>query len=363
MIKKILILILICTLAVTVFRYSNSASHKQPLSYAVVLIAQEAIKQSKPAPTTAALEYAYITLAYNSGLEIGGQPGALFASTEMLMHIFPANVKQIQGAVEKIKAEYKVDVYQNKELVDLTVQLKERFNTDGHLVEWNGTIPKGGGLWYPTTDTPPFTPLAGQWKRWNVTEDIQVPKPPVFGSQEDLKQIQIVKNAALNRDGTDVQKINFWGGVPGTETPAGIWQNQLYKTIQYDLPKDTLEADRIYSRIQNILAQTISDAFMECWKIKYTYWTARPDMRDSSIVTSMPNPNFPSYVSGHSTVSKAAADVLSVLAPKYKESWMLMAEEARDSRLNAGIHFETDNTVGFDVGTEVARQTIKSLGL
>ncbi len=360
MIKKILIPLFVIALVVFVLQ---KPAQKPPLSYRVILITQDIIKQNKPAPTTAALQYAYIALAYDTGLKIAGQSGALFTSKEILMHIFPESTQKIQTEIERAQVEYKVKTHQNKELDNLVTTLKERFNTDGHLAIWTGTPPKGDGLWYQTTDVPPFTPLAGQWKRWNVTEEIQVPKPPTFGSKEDMEQIQIVKNAAQNRNGTDVQKINFWGGVPGTETPAGIWLNQLYKTIQHDLPSNNLDADILYSRTQSILAQTISDAFMECWKVKYTYWTARPNMRDQSIVTSMPNPNFPSYVSGHSTISKAAADVLGVIAPKYKELWLDMAKEARDSRLSAGIHFEVDNMVGFDVGTEVAKQTIKSLGL
>jgi hypothetical protein len=37
-----------------------------------------------------------------------------------------------------------------------------------------------------------------------------------------------------------------------------------------------------------------------------------------------------------------------------------MATEARNSRLVAGIHFDIDNKVGFDVGTEVAKQVINN---
>lgn len=362
MIKKIFLLILIACVAIFAMTYTSES--KKPLSYAVLLVAQDQIKQSKPAPATAALEYAYVTLAYNSGLEIDGQPGAIYASTEMLLHIFPNSAAQIQSSIQKLQSEYNVgQISKNTELSNLVLSLKERFASDGHLAAWKGKAPTGEGFWYQTSDVPPFTPLAGQWKRWNVTKEIPVPKPPVVGSADDVEQIQIVKNAAQNRSGEDVQKINFWGGVPGTETPAGIWLNQLYRTVEGDLPKDQVQADIQFSRIQSILAQTLSDAFMECWKVKYTFWTARPDMRDSSIVTSMPNPNFPSYVSGHSTVSKAAADVLSVLLPTHKEAWQSMAREARDSRLNAGIHFEIDNSVGFDVGTEVAKQTIEALGL
>jgi hypothetical protein len=172
--------------------------------------------------------------------------------------------------------------------------------------------------------------------------------------------LQIVKQASANRNGNDINTINFWGGTPGTNAPSGIWQDQIYKKVHQLLPSDPLLADKKYSAIQATSAQTMSDAFMECWKIKYTYWTARPDMRDPSIKTAMDDPNFPGYISGHSTISKAAADILSVMVPSEASSWESMATEARNSRLVAGIHFDIDNKVGFDVGTEVAKQVINN---
>jgi hypothetical protein len=112
---------------------------------------------------------------------------------------------------------------------------------------------------------------------------------------------------------------------------------------------------------QMILAQTLSDAFMECWKVKYIYWTKRPDMVNTTIHTAMPNPPFPSYVSGHSTISFAAATVLGYFFPNKKEMYLQNAEEAKNSRLWAGIHFSYDNEEGKKLGRQVGEEVIKTL--
>ena len=79
---------------------------------------------------------------------------------------------------------------------------------------------------------------------------------------------------------------------------------------------------------------------------KYTYWTARPITADPTLDCLIPTPPFPSYTSGHSTISAAAATVLGHLFPDDAAALATRAEEAKDSRLWAGIHFPLDNEMG-----------------
>ena len=67
----------------------------------------------------------------------------------------------------------------------------------------------------------------------------------------------------------------------------------------------------------------------------------------------MENPHFPSYVSGHSTISRTAAEVLSAMFPTKADIWLQDATEARDSRLWGGVHFAYDNDEGFILGAAV----------
>ena len=340
----------------------NAQRARYPVSRQVLVFQESIVKRLKPAPTLAALQYAYVASAYNDALIVGGQSAAVATAGSTLDMIYPTEAGAIDMAMIGIRETNQLD---NKvaAVASILQTYAQRYANDGHTLAWNGVIPKGPGKWVQLSNVSPLTPRAGDWQRWNVTSAISVPAPPVYGSAEDQRQIAIVSQAASNRTGEDVNLINFWGGTPGSETPAGIWQNQLYTTVKADLPATVVSADMKYALLQKYTAQTLSDAFMECWKVKYTYWTARPSMRLPGLVTTMNNPNFPGYISGHSTISKAAADVLSITAPKHAAAWESMAAAARLSRLKAGIHFDVDNAVGFDVGTAVAKQTANKLQL
>jgi hypothetical protein len=333
-----------------------------PLSRQVNLYQQAVIKRLKPPPTLAALQYAYVASAYMDGLKQAGQAGALAAAQAMLNTLYPVSAAATGTAVKTLEQINHVTA-STASVQGIINRYDQRYNSDGHDLVWDGIIPTGPDKWRKVTAKDPLTPEAGNWQRWNVTQTISIPPPPVFGSAEDLRQLDNVQRIVAKRNGQDINLINFWGGTPGTETPGGIWQNQLYRTVHGDLPRSALKADDQYSSVQASLAQTVSDAFMECWKAKYTYWTARPSMRLPGLVTAMDNPLFPSYISGHSTVSKAAADTLSVTVPKYAQQWEAMADQARYSRLVAGIHFDIDNAEGYVVGSAVAVQTISSLHL
>jgi hypothetical protein len=336
-----------------------------PLSYEIMQAAQDQVRAVKPAPTEAALYYAYVASVYNDVLSVSNQATALAATQQIMNSFYPARVQYVDQAIADMRREYSLSepTLDDSKVAAVITTYSNRHKADGRELQWDGVIPSGTGKWRRERPADPFTPRAGEWRRWVVDTPISVPPPPKFGSAEDMRELQNVKQVSSTRTGQDVNIINFWGGVPGSEAPAGIWQNQLYRTIKDDITGDYEMTDKQYASIQKVLALTLSDAFIECWKVKYTYWTARPDMRDPSIDTAMENPNFPGYVSGHSTISKAAADVLGVLVPKYASQWQAMAVEARDSRLKAGIHFDIDNQIGFRVGGEVAKQVITKMQL
>jgi hypothetical protein len=111
--------------------------------------------------------------------------------------------------------------------------------------------------------------------------------------------------------------------------------------------------------VRSTLAMTMADAFIACWDTKYTYWTKRPFMRDPAIRSSIATPKFPSYTSGHATVSAAAATVLGYYFPDQASRWMAMAQEAKDSRLWSGIHFPVDNDRGFEMGKAIAAYVLQ----
>jgi membrane-associated phospholipid phosphatase len=79
---------------------------------------------------------------------------------------------------------------------------------------------------------------------------------------------------------------------------------------------------------------------------------------DPSIRTQIGLPNFPSYPSGHSTFSAAAADVMTYFFPSGAESFAAMRDEAGISRLYGGIHYRSDIDAGKAHGGRIATFTL-----
>jgi hypothetical protein len=132
----------------------------------------------------------------------------------------------------------------------------------------------------------------------------------------------------------------------------------------------------------------VADAFMNCWATKYKYHSQRPNSYiwttiDGFFPGFWPEPPFPSFYSGHSTQSMAAAVVLEnlygvsysftdtaheqrkldpvrniLLKPRSFTSFRKMAEEAGMSRLYGGIHIRMDNEIGLQEGEKVAKNVI-----
>jgi membrane-associated phospholipid phosphatase len=74
---------------------------------------------------------------------------------------------------------------------------------------------------------------------------------------------------------------------------------------------------------------------------------------DPSIKTNTGVPNFPAYISGHSTFSAAAATVLSYINASRANAYDAMAKEASVSRLYGAIHYRSDCEVGLIQGKKV----------
>ena len=102
-----------------------------------------------------------------------------------------------------------------------------------------------------------------------------------------------------------------------------------------------------------------ADAFIACWDSKFAYWSGRPIGLIPGFASTIITPNFPSYISGHSTVSGASATVLARFFPGDGARLTAMAEEAAISRLYGGIHWRSDNEMGLVVGRQVGELAVE----
>ncbi len=311
------------------------------------------VKSKKLPPTEASRFYAYVLTAQKEAADLsyfvkGEYMGSLQPVTyEMICVLYPDYCQKVSN--DPVKDAYSLEL---SRLV--TEQYKLRIVHDSQSTHAPEVL-EGDEYWKGK----PVTPDAGSWMLWNIkdTSAYIAPTPPVHGSEEDAKEIENVKNAVLNITPEQKKAVMYWAGGAGTETPAGIWLGIMNTYIK---TKPALTFDQVLA-IRSGLSTTMADAFIVCWHNKFIYWTMRPNMRDTSIVTVIKTPPFPSYVSGHSTVSAAAATMLSHYFPENKTKWMQMAEEAKNSRLWSGIHFPSDNDAGFSLGTKLATDTTSLL--
>jgi hypothetical protein len=75
----------------------------------------------------------------------------------------------------------------------------------------------------------------------------------------------------------------------------------------------------------------------------------------------IPTPNFPTYTSGHSTISAAAAVVLGEAFPAERDFFVQQSLEAAMSRLYGGIHFRHDNEEGTRIGTTIGELVVEQM--
>lgn len=210
-----------------------------------------------------------------------------------------------------------------------------------------------------STTSPPTPPLLPNWGNvtpWllNKSNMIMPPAPPAFGSAQFEAGLKGVKQIATNRTADQLQIAQFWVDGTGTSTPTGHWNAIACGLIQnYSL--DELRSARTLA----LMNTATEDAGICCWKAKYEYWELRPITADPTIKTVFATPNFPSYTSGHSDFSGAAAGVLSYIFPKEQGQLQAQAQQASLSRLYAGIHYRFDCDQGLKAGSEVAQRAIQ----
>jgi membrane-associated phospholipid phosphatase len=114
-----------------------------------------------------------------------------------------------------------------------------------------------------------------------------------------------------------------------------------------------------WARNMALLNTAEFDAAIVCWDTKYFYFNPRPTQMNPAIKTLTGIPNFPAYISGHSTFSGAAAILLGHIIPEKANVYMAMAEEAARSRLVGGIHYnQSDCKVGMDVGKNIGNKAV-----
>ncbi len=160
--------------------------------------------------------------------------------------------------------------------------------------------------------------------------------------------------------------------------PGGHWMNITAHACR-KANSDIIHSAESYVKV----ACALADGFISCWKAKYTYNLIRPESYinqyiDPEWTPLIQTPPFPEHTSGHSTISAAAAVVLTNLygdnfsfsdstemefgiPPRTFSSFMTAAHEVAISRQYGGIHYPWGNEVGLKNGGDVGQYVFEKL--
>jgi len=213
--------------------------------------------------------------------------------------------------------------------------------------------------WYTfeTPKRPPMLPLYGKVKAFLFDSatcvSLRPGPPPSTGGEEMKKETQEIYDYVKNISREQIRIVQFWADGAGTSTPAGHWN-----AIAADdfITKDYSEVR--WARNMALLNMSLMDAAIVCWNTKYYYYNPRPSQMNPAIKTLTGVPNFPSYISGHSTFSGAAAEILSHIIPERASGYLAMAQEASISRMYGGIHYRSDCEAGLEAGKKVGAYAV-----
>jgi hypothetical protein len=240
--------------------------------------------------------------------------------------------------------------------------------------------------------TPPFfrPPSAPQW---GYVDPFCLPaldpflpvSPPALDSPDYAVALNEVKalgsRASAVRTPEQSQIATFWSDFNYSASPPGHW-HQMAASIARARNNSLLENARLFA----LLSVAQADAAIVCWRAKYRHNVWRPvtaiqraaeDGNDATEADSdwssfLATPSFPAYTSGHSTFSKASAEVMarfydtdqitfsatSDALPGIVRTFNSLSacvDEIGRSRIYGGIHYEFDNREGKRTGQAVAQ--------
>jgi hypothetical protein len=248
--------------------------------------------------------------------------------------------------------------------------------------------PWPAGRWQPTplANAPGAAPQFAIMNPWVITSHsaFRPGPPPALGTPQWAEAYNEVKEmgsaTSTTRTPEQTAVALFWVN----NTP--LYWNRIAQTLSAERHNTLSENARLFA----LLNVSMGDAAIACWDAKYTYvlWrpvtairlgdtdgnaSTEPDTAWRPIIDFFPvpgTPAHPEYISGHSTISGAAAEALasyfgdaspfdldSGVVPNVVQHFDSLSSASRqiaDARVFAGIHYRFSCDVGRVVGESVA---------
>lgn len=262
------------------------------------------------------------------------------------------------------------------------------------------SVKDSSGRWIPT---PPMyaSGLEPHWREirpfvLDSASQFKPGRPPVFNMKQNSiyhNSLMEVKNTVDHLTNEQRHIADFWDDNPFKMNVTG---HVMFATKKFSPPGHWMNIVGIAAKNANAdFAKTVAsyahtaialfDGFISCWDEKYRSNYVRPETIINANVSAdwrpyIQTPPFPSYTSGHSTISAAAAEVMTAfygdklsftdtsllefgIANREITSFRDAAQEASISRLYGGIHYRFDldsgNAVGKRLGESIVKRLIK----
>jgi len=293
-------------------------------------------------------------------------------TAEMMKLLFPGEIANIQQKLEEQELASIVagtatrsDIEAGEALGRLVAQkFTARARTDkagaavGTPADWaqmeKDVTSKGEIAWISqdAPKRPPMLPLYGRVKPFlfdeTTTLALRPPPPPLCASEQMKKETAEILDLVTNTTRERIRIVHFWADGVNTYAPPGHWDAIAAEDF---ITKNFSEVR--WARNMALVNMALMDAAIVCWDTKTFYCNPRPTQMNPAIKTLTGIPNFPAYISGHSTFSGAAATILGYIIPERAAAYQAMAAEASVSRMYGGIHYRSDCEMGLATGKKV----------
>lgn len=277
----------------------------------------------------------------------------------------------------------------------------QRAATDGYAASRGKTKYLGSdeaGKWRPT---PPDYMDGVEWC-WNTMKTFVLdsasqckpPLPPAYSADTAsafFRQVKEVYDIGTHLTGEQKEIARYWDDNPFVMehaghmqfankkiTPAGHWMGITAIACKQSRA-DAVKTAQAYAAV----AIALYEGFVSCWDEKYRSSYIRPvtvinEKIDEQWLPFLQTPPFPEYPSGHSTITRAAATVLTKLfgdhfsfqdtsdleyigMQRHFNSFIQAADEASISRVYGGIHYRNSVDAGAAEGRAVGEIVCKKL--
>jgi hypothetical protein len=297
------------------------------------------------------------------------------ASVTILKAMFPGEVPYLEAKMKEHLASRQwagmnvtSDLTAGTDLGNaVAAKVMGRARTDGMSAANNQTLTAGmieaaksRGIKEPwvsqeTPLRPPMLPNYGAVQTWNFDKatlaQIRPAIPYIVGSAEWQKDFDELNKINKSQTREQARIANYWADGAGSYTPPGHWHRAGANAAH-----EARFSEVKMARMLALLGTAEMDAGIACWETKFYYYTPRP--QQFGLKTSVGLPNFPSYTSGHSTFSAAAATVLGYVFPEQAEKFNAQAQEASVSRIYGLIHYRVDCEMGLVHGKAIGDYAI-----